>query len=127
MIRRHLLSFFLAGSLAVAAVAVSTLSSPDDWKISGPFGGTPSSLAIDPERPQTVLAGAMNSLLFRSDDAGANWNLLDLPKRTLSEVTAILIDPADSNHYFAGMTAADGGGLFESPDGGETWAGGEDM
>lgn len=127
MIRRHLLSFLMAGTLATAAVAVSTLSSPGDWKISGPFGGTASSLAIDPERPQTVLAGAMNSLLFRSDDAGANWSLIDLPKRTLSEVTAILIDPADSNHYFAGMTAADGGGLFESHDGGKTWLGVRDM
>lgn len=106
--------------MAVLALAGSTPSS--DWKIAGPFGGTASSLAIDPQNPQIVLAGAMNSLLFRSDDAGANWRPLDLPKRTLSEVTALLIDPQDSKHYLAGMTAADSGGLFESHDGGKTWS-----
>ena len=126
MIRRHLVFLAFAASLAVAATAVA-ISSPNDWKIAGPFGGTASSLAIDPQQPQTVLAGAMNSLLFVSQDSGANWSLIDLPKRTLSEVTALLIDPKDSSHYFAGMTAADGGGLFESHDRGKTWSGVQDM
>lgn len=123
MIRRHLPTLALVTSLAAVAVVAPAASTPaDDWKIAGPFGGTATSIAIDPQNPNLLLAGAMNSLLFRSEDGGATWNLLDFPKRTLSQVSAILIDPADSKHYLAGMTAAEGGGLFESHDGGKTWA-----
>jgi hypothetical protein len=37
-----------------------------------------------------VLAGGMGSLLFQSDNAGASWQMIDPPKRMLSEVTSIL-------------------------------------
>ena len=61
-------------------------------------------MAIDPKSDGVVLAGGRNSLLFRSQNAGEKWDLLDFPKRHLSEVTSILVDPADSRHYQAGMT-----------------------
>lgn len=110
------------------AVAIWAGSAPvDDWKIAGPFGGTATTLAVDPKNSHVVLVGAMNSLLFQSEDSGANWKLLNLPKRNLSEVTTILIDPADSNHYLAGMIAAEGGGLFESHNQGETWTSVKDL
>ena len=86
-------------AFAVAASAVVTQSA--DWKIAGPFGGTATSLALDHQKPEVLLAGGMNSLLYRSTDAGDNWSLLDFPKRNLSEVTSVLIDPANSSHYFA--------------------------
>ena len=107
------------GTLALAGWAVST--PVNDWTIAGPFGGTARSIALDPKRPEVVLAGGMNSLVFRSKDAGANWDLLDFPKRNLSEVTSLLVDPSDSNHYWAGMISAESGGLFESHDEGRTW------
>jgi photosystem II stability/assembly factor-like uncharacterized protein len=106
-------------TLGLAAWAFSTPSS--DWTIAGPFGGTARSIALDPQKPDVVLAGGMNSLLFRSTDAGQNWALLHFPKRNLSEVTSLLVDPADSNHYLAGVISAEEGGLFESHDAGETW------
>ncbi len=122
MINRHLQSLILGTTLAAAALAVLTASVPvNDWKIAGPFGGTATTVALDPKDARVVLAGAMNSLLFQSQDAGSSWNLLDVPKRNLSEVTTILIDPADSKHYLIGMIAAEGGGLFDSPDQGKTW------
>lgn len=108
-----------AAAIALAAGAIAT--PPNDWTIAGPFGGTARSLAVDPNHAGVLLAGGFNSLVFRSRDAGDNWELLDFPKRNLSEVTSLLIDPADSNHYFAGMLAAEGGGLFESHDEGRTW------
>ncbi len=74
-----------------------------------------------------LLAGAMNSLLFESHDSGANWELLDFPKRNLSEITSVLIDPADPAHYLAGVIAAEGGGLFESHDQGKTWKAVQDL
>ena len=63
----------------------------------------------------------MNSLLYRSQDGGDTWQLLDFPKRNLSEVTCVLVDPSDSHHYMAGIISADGGGLFNSVDEGKTW------
>lgn len=110
------LGIVLLGSTANAA------DTPGDWKLAGPFGGTSTSIAVDPSNPKTVLAGAMSSLLFKSSDAGANWELLNFPKRHLSELTSILIDPDDANHYLVGVIAAEGGGLFESLDGGKQWS-----
>lgn len=108
------------------ASAHGSESAPDipsnDWKMPGPFGGTATALAVDPQNSKVVLAGAMDSLLFRSEDSGADWTLMNLPKRNLSEVTSILIDPGDSKHYLVGMVAGEGGGLFESRDRGSTWS-----
>src|ERR1700761_775880 len=123
MVRRFLFSLSLVASLAALALAAwAAYTSPDDWKLAGPFGGTAISIAVDPRQPQSLLAGAMNSLLFHSDDAGATWRLLNFPQHFLSTVTSILVDPSDSKHYLVGMTSPDGGGLLESQDGGTTWA-----
>lgn len=128
MVRRRLSSLSLVASLAALAVAGwATSTSVDDWRLAGPFGGTATSVAVDPQQPQSLLAGAMDSLLFRTEDAGATWTLMDFPKRPLSAVTSILVDPADSRHYLAGMTAAEGGGLFESRDGGKSWSAVKDI
>ena len=109
-------------AICILAGAIRGDSAPaDDWTIAGPFGGTARSIAIDPEKPDVVLAGGMNSLLFRSEDGGQHWKLLNFPKRNLSEVTSILVDPKDSSHYFVGMISAEDGGLFESSDAGKTW------
>jgi photosystem II stability/assembly factor-like uncharacterized protein len=122
MIRRKLRIVALTAAAASLVAAKWAASVPSgDWKISGPFGGTARSIAVNPSNPKVVLAGAIDSLLFQSVDAGATWDLLDFPKRHLSEVTSILIDPADPTHYLVGMIAAEGGGLFESQDAGKTW------
>lgn len=117
-------SCVLLSGIAVAVLSAALLpgsETTNDWKISGPFGGTATTVAVDPKTSTTVLAGGMGSLLFRSENAGANWELLDLPKRMLSEVTSILVDPANSDHYLVGMIAAEDAGLFESADRGKTW------
>jgi photosystem II stability/assembly factor-like uncharacterized protein len=128
MVRRSLLSLAVGIALVVAAVAIGAASVPlNDWRITGPFGGTATTVALDPEHPSVLLAGGMNSVVFRSRDYGADWELLNFPKRNLSEVTSILVDAADSKHYLAGMIAAQGGGLFESHDEGQTWTAVKDL
>jgi photosystem II stability/assembly factor-like uncharacterized protein len=107
-------------SIGIGAWAITAPVS--DWVIAGPFGGTATTVALDAKSDGVVLAGGRNSLLFRSRNGGDKWDLLDFPKRHLSEVTSILVDPADSLHYQAGMISADGGGLFDSRDAGKTWA-----
>ncbi len=122
MIRRVWVPVLSGAAFLTIALAAWAISTPvNDWTISGPFGGTARSITVDPKHPDVVLAGGMNSLLFRSHDAGQNWEMLGFPKRNLSEITSILVDPLDSNHYFAGMLAAGDGGLFESHDEGRSW------
>jgi photosystem II stability/assembly factor-like uncharacterized protein len=116
---------FVFPVIAVASIGVGAwaLNAPvADWKIAGPFGGTATTLTIDSSNSSTILAGAMNSLLYESRDAGLSWSTLDLPKHNLGEVTAILVDPTNSSHYLVGMLDAFGGGLYESFDGGKAWA-----
>ncbi len=122
MIRQLLRSLAYGAAFAALAAAGWAVTAPvNGWTIAGPFGGTARTVALDPQKPDVVLAGGMNSLVFRSRDAGQNWELLDFPKHNLAEITSILVDPTDSNHYFAGMISADDGGLFESHDGGDSW------
>jgi hypothetical protein len=122
MIRRLLPLCAWGAAVTTLGWAAWAFSVPEnDWTIAGPFGGSARSLAIDPQKPDVLLAGGMNSLVFRSQDAGQNWKLLDFPKHNLSEVTSLLVDPADSNHYLAGVIAAEDGGLLESHDAGATW------
>jgi photosystem II stability/assembly factor-like uncharacterized protein len=114
--------FLSAAAIGACSLAAFALNVPvSDWKIAGPFGGSAKSVGIDPHNPKVLLAGGMNSLLFRSQDGGDNWQLLNFPKRNLSEVTCVLVDPQDSKHYMAGIISADGGGLFNSQDEGKTW------
>ena len=122
-----MISRFLApAAIAIAAAAIGAAawagSAPiPDWKITGPFGGTATAVALDPANSNVVLSGGLNSLLFRSQDAGADWELMDFPKLSLSEITSALVDPADPNHYLVGVISAEGGGLFETADAGKSW------
>ncbi len=60
--------------------------------------------------------------LFKSTDSGATWSAmntgLDKLVATGSRVTAIVIDPIDSNLLYLGVS---GSGVFKSADGGATW------
>jgi photosystem II stability/assembly factor-like uncharacterized protein len=92
-----------------------------DWHIAGPFGGSATAVAVDPKHPEIVLAGARQSLLYKTDNSGSSWSMLAFPKRTFGEVGAILIDPLDSEHYLVGLVGTSDAGLFESFDGGISW------
>lgn len=93
------------------------------WRLSGPFGGSARALAIDPQNRNILLAGSRDSLLFRSDDAGATWRLLPFAQGTPGTFNALIIHPRDGQHFFAGLDAGDSqsSGVYESKDGGETW------
>lgn len=89
----------------------------------GPYGGTATSVAIDPSNPKTVLLGARNSIIFQSRDAGATWTRLPFPRHFLGTVQSLVVDPTQSQYYYAAV-AADGspnGGVWMSTDAGRTW------
>ncbi len=128
MIGRYGSGWVVSIGLSAIGIAAWAVSAPEvDWKIAGPFGGTATAITLDPQDSNVVLAGGRNSLLFASEDSGANWNQLNFPKRNFGEITSILVDPADSKHYLAGMIAADDAGIFESHDGGKSWAAVKDV
>src|SRR5260221_9070829 len=89
-------------------VLICSASLTGAWRLSGPFGGSARSLAIDPQNRNTLLAGGRDSLLFPSDDAGASWRLLAFPSAAPGTIRALLIEPHVSGHFYAGL---DAGGL----------------
>ena len=93
------------------------------WRLSGPFGGSARSIAVDPQNGNILLAGSRDSLLFRSDDAAMTWRLLRFPGSTPGTFNALLMHPRESGHFYAGLDAgnAQDSGVWESTDGGNTW------
>ena len=94
-------------------------------------------VAIDPSNPDIVYAaayqrrrhvftlidGGPESAIYKSTDAGANWNKLKngLPKEDMGRI-GLAVSPADPNVVYATIEAADGkGGIFRSNDKGATW------
>ena len=81
-------------------------------------------LAIAPSNPlrryragYTSAVGLQVVVLFRSDDAGVSWTLLDLPEQ-LSGALALVVDPADAQSFWI---ASGAGKIYHSPDAGLTW------
>jgi len=93
------------------------------WRLAGPFGGSARSIAIDPQNHNILLAGARDSLIFRSDDAGSSWRLVPFPRGTPGTFNALIIHPAETGHFYAGLDAGESAdsGVWESKDGGQTW------
>lgn len=117
------ISALLASLTLFSTVAARGASIPrtEDWQIAGPYGGSATAVAVDSQNPKILLAGARQSLLYKSDDYGTTWTLLPFPKRAFGQVDAILIDPQDSQHYLVALSGTSDAGLFISTDGGQTW------
>lgn len=93
------------------------------WRLSGPFGGSARALAIDPRDRNILLVGSRDSLLFRSDDAGASWRLLPFLAGAPGTFNALIVHPQETGHFYAGLDAGDSqdSGVYESNDGGQHW------
>src|SRR6476661_4929237 len=77
------------------------------------------SLALHPTEPRTVFAGS-DLGLYKSDDAGASWHLLDTPMNRQA-IWQIAFDPSDPQTLLAGTGTPNTPCLFRSNDGGATW------
>jgi photosystem II stability/assembly factor-like uncharacterized protein len=111
------------------AVLVPGLLWGTGWQPVGPYGGSATAIAVDPSNPSTLLVGARNSLIYRSEDQGASWWRLPFPRHFLGTVSAVAVDPADPKRYYAAVSAAHSyyGGLWSSEDAGQTWNLSEDL
>ena len=115
------------GTILVGTIGQGVMMSADggeSWTRAGVRQGMHSdcivkTLLSDPWHPGAVYAGT-DMGLYKSDDGGAGWHLLDTPMNG-SMVWSMAIDPVDSNVMFAGTGTPSQPGIFRSADGGKTW------
>jgi photosystem II stability/assembly factor-like uncharacterized protein len=93
------------------------------WIPVGPWGGSATAVAIDTANPKRMLLGGRNSLIYLSEDEGANWRRLNFPRHFLGTVRSVSFDQTNSNVLLAAVNAENSGfgGVWRSDDGGESW------
>lgn len=84
----------------------------------GPYGGTITSIAIDPSNPQVIYAGSYGSGVYKSIDGGNNWRSA-INGLINQYVYSLAIDPAHSNTIYAGTYHSQ---VYKSLDGGNSWS-----
>jgi photosystem II stability/assembly factor-like uncharacterized protein len=112
-------------SMIALALLFSLPLRAQSWQSLGPSGGDVRALGHDPQNSSQLYLGTADGHVFGSPDAGEHWRLLGRVSTRLDEVlTAIVVDPRDSQTLYAAAWAQDpsaGGGVFRSRDGGRTW------
>jgi photosystem II stability/assembly factor-like uncharacterized protein len=110
---------------ALAQAPDRELAQPFGWSSSGPSFPYVSAIATPLDDDRVVYAGATQgsgtqSALFQSGDAGASWiDLADAPSG--EAVTAIGIDPRNSQNLIALTESDQTAKLYRSADRGATW------
>jgi photosystem II stability/assembly factor-like uncharacterized protein len=113
--RRSRALLAVVGSLLIGVAPA--VAAAGRWVPLGPFGAPVVSLAVTPEAPQVLYAGATNGL-FKSAGAAAGSTALRFEALPLDHfVTAIVVVPSDP----PAVLAATDSGIFRSADGGSTW------
>lgn len=117
----------MQGTILVGTAGQGILRSVDDgasWHRLGlkeaiEFDGVVRALAVDPQDPKRVFAGADAGICL-SRDGGAHFERLASPADGMT-VWALAIDPSDPRHIFAGTGAPSRAAMFRSSDGGASW------
>lgn len=117
----------MKGTILVSTAGQGVLRSADDGQSWArvplgqglEFDAVVRCLAVHPDRPEVVFAGA-DVGLARSDDGGTHW------KRVASlfddmQVWSIAIDPNDANSMLVGTGAPSRAVMFRTGDGGASW------
>ncbi len=109
--------------IAAGLVCAPALLCASAWRPSGPWGGSATAIWVDKNNPETLLAGARNSLIFRSRDGGASWARLPFPHYFDAIVSAVAIQPGNPQFYLAGVQQPQSqyAGVWYSEDTGATW------
>ena len=114
-------------TILVGCVGQGILRSADGgetWRRAGVNQGMHSDAIVraivnDPLRPERVYVGS-DLGLYRSDDAGESWQLIDSPLSKYC-VWSLAIDPKEPEVLFAGTGTPTPCALFRSSDGGTSW------
>ncbi|MCC7506306.1 MAG: hypothetical protein IT259_13445 [Saprospiraceae bacterium] len=93
----------------------------------GAMSGRITAIAVDPERPDVIYAGAASGGVWRSTSGGTNWEPIFDGAPTQS-VGALAINPNNPDEIWVGTGEGNprnsqnfGAGIFKSIDGGKTW------
>ena len=124
-----ILSFFLIPQKKIFGQIDETLYSNLEWNFVGPTrGGRSTTVAGIPSQPYTFLMGTTGGGVWKTTDAGLNWENVSDGEITVGSIGALAIAPNDPNIMFAGTGSADprgnissGNGIYKSIDSGETW------
>ncbi len=91
------------------------------------MSGRITAIAVDPERPDVIYAGAASGGVWRSTSGGTNWEPIFDGAPTQS-VGALAINPNNPDEIWVGTGEGNprnsqnfGAGIFKSIDGGKTW------
>jgi photosystem II stability/assembly factor-like uncharacterized protein len=102
------------------------MTDPGQPAIFEPSQGRMNAIAVDPNNPQHLYAGAADGGVWVTNDGGTTWSprAQTLPVITIS---SLVVDPNDGNVVYAATGDADGRetpsiGVYKSTDGGATWA-----
>ena len=104
---------FLFGVAAFCLLNFVSLTAQNGWQSIGPNGGYIRCLVKDNQG--RILAGNAYGGIFRTSDAGQNWQQLFMGYRD-KDVRSLVVN--SNNHIFAGT---DGLGIYRSTDDGATW------
>ncbi len=130
-------AFFARGAHDVYALthegALWRAAGDGDWRLVNPRPVRDEvwSFAADPRLPGRLYLGVSPALLYRSDDGGETWTACESVRRIpgyerwtfpppphIPHVRSIAPDPRVAGVVYIGVEE---GGVYRSPDGGETW------
>lgn len=74
-------------------------------------------LALDPQRPSTLVAGSDSGGLWYSTDGGINWNQPEQNLPDSTQANAIAFNPRNADVAYA----ATADGIYQTIDGGQSW------
>ena len=103
----------LGGLAAASGIASCGINR---WTTGGPAPGGVGCLAVDSEDPR-VLYAAGGTRVFKSADAGLDWDELSAGKLGDVDVHSLAVDPKSSSTLYAGTAR----GIAKSTDGGSTF------
>lgn len=113
---------------AEARVLDPSLFSTMRWRQVGPFrGGRVLAVTGVPGEPSVFYFGAASGGVWKSTDAGANWEPI-FDSQDIASIGSIAVSPSDHNIIYVGSGEACirgnisyGDGVYKSLDGGRTW------
>jgi hypothetical protein len=109
--------------LLAALASITARAGVNQWTPIGPFGGSASAIAIDPQDPSVVYAATTGGI-NKSIDAGGTWRLANSGIPTAFVARALIVDPRTPSTLYAGGAAGTWGpfGMFKSTDSAATWS-----
>lgn len=111
---------YVAGSYNSKAALLISTDYGLTWTPSVPdtFRGTANCCAVDPIDTGTVYLGSAYSRLYRSTDAGTNWELRNTGIPSDISIQSLSINPVNSDMILAGTS----NGMFRTNNAGESWS-----